>query len=87
MEDPREITGDEMNPEQTLAWLRSVKGELYRTPPAGETQRAWVAVVRTPSFSAERGKLIIAIGSSAIEAARAAASQWRAAWENAPQSH
>ena len=34
--------------EEAVSWLRSVDGELYRTPPARHGARAWIAVVRTP---------------------------------------
>jgi hypothetical protein len=71
--------------EQAVSWLRSVDGDLYRTPPSRDARRAWVAVVRTPRFGTRRGQLIIAMGDTALEAASAAASQWRAVWESVPR--
>jgi hypothetical protein len=71
--------------EQAVSWLRSVDGELYRTPPSRDARRAWVAVVRTPRWGNRRGQLIIAMGDTALEAATAAASQWCAVWEGAPR--
>jgi hypothetical protein len=71
--------------EEAVGWLRSVDGELYRTPPGRHADRAWVAVVRTPHFGGERGQLIVALGDTALEAATAAATQWRAIWNRAPR--
>ena len=72
--------------EEAVSWLRSVDGELYRTPPGRHAARAWIAVVRTPSWGTERGQLILALGDSALEAATAAASQWRAVWSRVPRA-
>ena len=78
----------ELNSEEAIAWLRSVDGELYRTPTGNATNLGvWVAVVRTPAFEGSRAQLIIAVGDTALEAAEAAACQWRSAWDQVPQGH
>lgn len=78
----------ELTSEQAISWLRSVDGELYRTPTHNASlDGLWVAVVRTPAFSGQRARMIIAVGDTALEAAHAAACQWHAAWEDAPQGH
>jgi len=48
--------------------------------------RAWIAAVRTPRFGSHRPQLILALGHTALEAATAAASQWRAIWERVPRA-
>jgi hypothetical protein len=73
---------DTFTTEEAVSWLRSVDGELYRTPPGRHSTRAWIAVVRTPRFGTRRGRLILALGNTALEAATAAASQWRAVWDD-----
>ena len=73
-----------MTSEQAVDWLRSVDGELYRSP---SRHGLWVAVVRTPAFTGKRSQMIIAVGDTALEAAHAAACQWHSAWEGAPQGH
>jgi hypothetical protein len=75
----------EFSPEEAASWLRSVDGELYRTPRGSHADRAWVAVVRTPRFGTERGRLIVALGDTSVEAATAAASEWLAVWNRAPR--
>lgn len=86
--DPEPSPSLELTSEQAIAWLRSVDGELYRTPTQSSVRAGlWVAVVRTPSFSGQRARMIIAVGDTALEAAHAAACQWHAAWEGAPQGH
>jgi hypothetical protein len=72
--------------EEALSWLRSVDGELYRTPPSQHATRAWIAVVRTPRWGAQRGQLILALGNTALDAATAAASQWLAVWNRVPRA-
>jgi len=72
--------------EEAVSWLRSVDGELYRTPPGRHAARPWIAVVRTPRFGSQRGQLILALGKTAVEAATAAASQWRTVWERVPRA-
>jgi hypothetical protein len=72
--------------EEAVSWLRSVDGELYRTPPGRNSLRAWIAVVRTPHFGTQRGQLILALGDTALEAATAAASQWRMIWNRVPRA-
>ncbi|MGH7337587.1 MAG: hypothetical protein ACREI7_08420, partial [Myxococcota bacterium] len=52
--------------EEALSWLRSVDGELYRTPPSRHSARAWIAVVRTPRWGTQRGQLILALGDTAL---------------------
>ena len=80
-----EESTDSLTAEQAVAWLRSVDGEVYRTPPARDQRRAWVAVVRTPRWGSVRGQLIIALGDTAIDAATAAASRWRDVWDRVPK--
>jgi hypothetical protein len=70
-----------MTPEQAVNWLLQVGGELYQSRHAGEGRTAWVAVVRTPRLSERRGKLIIALGSSMLEATAAAEDQWQKLWQ------
>ena len=72
--------------EEAVSWLRSVDGEIYRTPPGRHAVRAWIAVVRMPSWGTQRGQLILAFGHTAVEAATAAASQWRAVWNRVPRA-
>ena len=72
--------------EEAVSWLRSVDGELYRTPPSRHAARAWIAVVRTPRWGAQRGQLILALGDTAHDAATAAASQWLAIWSRVPRA-
>jgi hypothetical protein len=72
--------------EEAVSWLRSVDGEIYRTPPGRHRVRAWIAVVRTPRWGSQRGQLILALGDTALEAATAAASQWRAVWNQVPRA-
>ncbi len=72
--------------EEAVSWLHSVDGELYRTPRSRHATRAWIAVVRTPRWGTQRGQLILALGNSALEAATAAASQWRAIWNDVPRA-
>lgn len=73
-------SGRSMTPEEAVAWLRSVDGELYRAPGGRGATRAWVAVVRTPAEGSRTGKLIVALGETALDAASAAASEWRRVW-------
>jgi hypothetical protein len=68
--------------DQALSWLQQVGGELYHSRKAEPANTAWVAVVRTPSLGARRGKLIIALGSSMQEAASAAEDQWQRLWRD-----
>ena len=72
--------------EEAVSWLHSVDGELYRTPPGRHATRAWIAAVRTPNFGTRRPQLILALGHTAVEAATAAASQWRAVWNDVPRA-
>jgi len=74
------------NTEEAVSWLRSVDGELYRTPPSRHAVRAWIAVVRTPRWGTQRGQLILALGNTAHDAATAAASQWLAIWNRVPRA-
>jgi hypothetical protein len=85
VEDPIVQIPDSFTTEEAVSWLRSVDGDLYRTPPGRNALRAWIAVVQTPRFGAERRRLIIALGDTALEAATAAASQWQAIWNRAPR--
>lgn len=79
--------GTRMTPEEAVDWLRSVDGELYRAPGGRGAARAWVAVVRTPGAGARRGKLIVALGETALEAASAANSEWQRIWRRAGRLH
>jgi hypothetical protein len=72
--------------EEAVSWLRSLDGELYRTPPSRDAVRAWIAVVRTPRWGTQRGQLILALGDTALDAATAAASQWLAVWSRVPRA-
>jgi hypothetical protein len=76
-----------MTPEEALAWLRQVKGQLYRNNRHPSGTQAWVAVVRTPRNGRRNGKLIIALGSSMEEAAAAAENQWQEVWQAMGQTH
>ena len=78
-----------MTAEQAMHWLQQVGGELYQSPHTGEGRTAWVAVVRTPRLSERRGKLIIALGATMLEATAAAEDQWQKLWRDlgaAPQA-
>ncbi len=86
MEDSIAKIPDTFTTEEAVSWLRSVDGELYRTPPGRHVGRAWIAVVRTPRWGTQRGELIVALGDTALEAATAAAIQWRAVWSRVPHS-
>ena len=80
---PRRGAGDHnpsMDAEQAVNWLHEVEGRLYRSNDHPSGIRAWVAVVPTPRSGIGRSKLIIALGSTAAEAAAAAEDQWRAFW-------
>jgi hypothetical protein len=76
-----------MNVEQAMSWLLQVGGELYQSPHTGEGRSAWVAVVRTPRVSERRGKLIIALGATMLEATTAAEAQWQQLWQGLGGSH
>jgi len=80
------LNPDTFTIEEAASWLRSVDGELYRMPSGRHANRAWIAVVRTPRWGTQRGQLIVALGDTALEAATAAASQWRAVWSRVPHS-
>ena len=71
-----------MTPDQALSWLQQVGGSLYHSRNAEPGNTAWVAVVRTPTTGASRGRLIIALGSSMQEAASAAEDQWQRLWRD-----
>ena len=71
-----------MTPDQALSWLQQVGGSLYHSRNAEPGNSAWVAVVRTPTTGARRGKLIIALGSTMQEAATAAEDQWQRLWRD-----
>lgn len=86
MSDPEERP-QPMTPEEAVAWLRSVDGELYRAPGGRGAARAWVAVVRTPAEDARKGKLIVALGETALDAASAAACEWRRVGSRAGRLH
>jgi hypothetical protein len=81
------VSHDKMTPEEAVAWLEQVDGELYRTPAQPTGRAAWVAVVRTPARGARRGRLIVALGDSLQEATNAAASQWRECWRTLSEVH
>ncbi len=70
-----------------MSWLLQVVGELYQTPHTKEGRSAWVAVVRTPRLSERRGKLIIALGSTMLEATAAAEDQWQKLWQSLGAEH
>ena len=76
-----------MTPEQAIQWLEQVGGELYQSRNTGEDRTAWVAVVRTPRLAGRRGKLIIALGASMLEATVAAEDQWQKLWQELRTTH
>jgi hypothetical protein len=76
-----------MTPEQAMSWLQQVGGELYQSRHADKGRTAWVAVVRTPQLAARRGKLIIALGSTMLEATAAAEDQWQKLWQDLGAAH
>ena len=76
-----------MTAEQAMNWLLQVGGELYQSPHTEEGRTAWVAVVRTPPASERRGKLIIALGATMLEATAAAEAQWQQLWQGLGGSH
>ena len=76
-----------MTPEQAMSWLQQVGGELYQSRHAGEGRAAWVAVVRTPQLAERRSKLIIALGSTMLEATAAAEDQWQKLWQELGTAH
>ena len=76
-----------MTPEQAIRWLEQVGGELYQSRHTGEGRAAWVAVVRTPPLTQRRGKLIIALGSTMLEATAAAEIQWQKLWQDLATEH
>lgn len=76
-----------MKSDEALSWLRDVDGQLYRNPRQASGREAWVAVVRTPRSGLQRGKLIVALGSTMEEAASAAESQWGAIWRKLGPTH
>lgn len=76
-----------MKSQEALEWLRQVKGQLYRSNRHESGRKAWVAVVRTPREGSRNGKLIIALGSTMEEAAKAAEGQWHQLWERLSRSH
>jgi hypothetical protein len=76
-----------MTAEQAMHWLQQVGGELYQSPHTGEGRTAWVAVVRTPRLDEKRGKLIIALGATMLEATTAAEAQWQQLWQGLGGSH
>ena len=76
-----------MTAEEAISWLHQVGGELYQSGHAGEGRTAWVAVVRTPRLADRRGKLIIALGSTMLEATAAAEDQWQKLWRDLGAVH
>lgn len=83
-----------MTLDEALAWLQQVDGRLYRSRPhaaqgnrPARTRESWVAVVRTPQRGAQRGKLIVALGESMLEATRAAAEQWQLLFDSLGPRH
>ena len=76
-----------MTPEQAMSWLQQVGGELYQSRHADKGRTAWVAVVRTPQLAARRGKLIIALGSTMLEATAAAEDQGQKLWQDLGSAH
>ncbi len=85
-----------MTEKEAIAWLRQVQGELYRAPRKSGKEDAWVAVVRSPGprvegclggFGVARGRIIIAIGETLLEAAEAAEGQWSRIWRDQSALH
>lgn len=79
--------GAEVGHDDAIAWLRAVDGELYRTGPGPGGRKAWVAVVRARRPGAAAPRTIVALGETLVEAARAAASQWRRSGADRPLLH
>jgi len=65
-----------VTPDEAVEWLEQVDGRLYKSPGRGPTAGAWVAVVRTPRSGLESGRIIVALGATAMEATLAASAQW-----------
>ncbi len=76
-----------MDHDHAVAWIQQVNGRLYHTPKRPDESNAWVAVVRVPASGARNGKLIIALGGSAQEAAGAAEEQWQTLWKDLSTIH
>ena len=76
-----------MSPDEAVAWLRSVRGQLYRNNRHPSGRNTWVAVVRTPREGLRNGKLIVALGETIEEAACAAEGRWRAIWRSLGRPH
>ena len=76
-----------MKNSEAMTWLQDVKGRLYRTKKRSEKPEAWVAIVRVPGNSARVGKMIIALGESAGEAASAAEETWQTLWSDLSNMH
>ena len=66
-----------MTQEEAVEWLTAVDGQLYKSSLTAGKPESWVAVVRTPSSSRQKAKLIIALGETMQEATAAAIGQWR----------
>jgi hypothetical protein len=77
----------EMLNNEGMDWLLEVDGRLYRTKTKSEKPDSWVAVVRVPGAGNRSGKLIIAMGGSAIEATSAAEEQWQTLWKDLSKLH
>jgi len=75
-----------MTEEQAQAWLKQVKGNVYRNSRPYEDD-AWVAVVRTPAVSGNVGKIIVAFGESLVSATGAAEEQWQEIWGRISSLH
>ena len=58
-----------------MARLRQQDGNA-RTPWGQLQDDAWVAVVKTPRSGLRKGKLIVALGETLVEATEAASAQW-----------
>jgi hypothetical protein len=70
-----------MTQDEALIWLSQVGGRLYRSSRKRDGAEAWVAVVRSPRAGRRKGKLIIALGETLLDATAAAEGQGQALWD------
>ena len=76
-----------MTNNEAMDWLLEVDGRLYQAKTKSEKPDSWVAVVRVPGVSGRMGKLIIALGGSAVEATVAAEEKWQTLWSGLSTIH
>ena len=76
-----------MTNREAMNWLLEVDGRLYHTKKISKKPDSWVAVVRVPGVGNRTGKLIIALGGSAVEATAAAEEKWQTLWTDLSTIH